>query len=115
MSKECRSSNGPMTVAPAPRRSGFRHSDLFRHSSLFRLALAQHHHADGCYQNDNADDLKRQSEVSEKQKSNSVDVVGCRSFDSAQDTPWQRRESLFGGVEPADNGENLDEESERNR
>src|SRR6266481_3960110 len=71
------------------------------------FASAQHHGADGCYQNDYADDLKRQIVIVEKQKTDSVDIVRCRSC--------QRWKGLFRETKSADDSENLDHQGKRNR
>src|SRR3989475_10460455 len=70
------------------------------------FASAQHHGADGCYQNDYADDLKRQIVIVEKQKTDSVDIARCRSC--------QRWKGLFRETKSADDSENLDNYGKRN-
>src|SRR6267378_6480107 len=70
------------------------------------FASAQHHGADGCHQNEDADDLEWQIVIVEKQKTDAVDIVRCRSC--------QRWKTLLRGLEPTNDGKNLDDEGERN-
>src|SRR5262249_22506555 len=71
------------------------------------FASAQHYHADGCHQNDDANDLKWQVVICEKQKTDLMDVVRCRSCE------W--RESLVRDTQSADDGKNLNNKRQRDR
>src|SRR5437868_14342342 len=73
---------------------------------LAGFAPAQHHGADGCDQNDYADDLKRQIVIVEKQKTDSVNIVRCRFC--------QRWKGLFRETKSADDSENLKHEGKSN-
>src|SRR6266581_5343686 len=73
---------------------------------LSRLASAQKDHSNRRYQHKNADDLKRQIVIAEKQRADIANVVGGRSGER-----WKR---LASGFKMADNIKNLEGQSERN-
>src|SRR5919197_5961353 len=77
---------------------GFPSSFVIRISSLSWLAFAQQDHADSRDENEYTDDLERQVVILEQQRTNAVDIVDGRSFNSAQDMPGQRRERVVWGV-----------------
>ena len=56
------------------------------HFMLPRLAFTQEDHADRRYENENADDLKWQIIISEKQQADASNIIECRS--------WERGKSL---------------------
>ena len=80
---------------------------------LSRLAFAQKHDANRRDQHQNTDDLKGQIVIAEKQCDDVPHIVGCRSFDSAQDMPCEWRKSLPRSLEVPDHKADLDEQDER--
>jgi hypothetical protein len=76
---------------------------------LTGLASAQHHDADGCHQDDDANDLKGEIVVFEKQKADPVDIIRCRSFGPTQDMRWQPRKRLLSDLKITDDRKNLDD------